>query len=121
MFETQLLVLLTLFLALTLVSVLYFFLCRSLPVGTRIAASAHGFLVALVLPYGLLVDALIRGDAPAFLQVPIALLPLLALVSIGYSVRAYPGSRWIHLVHGVTIVLAWPVVFLGSVAIVGWT
>mgnify|MGYP001822572284 CR=1 FL=1 len=108
-------------LLLVLISVVYFRLGGALILRTRIAASAHASLVAAVLPYGLLIDATTTGNAPASLQLPIALLLLLALVSMAYSIWVFRNKPLLHLAHILTIALAIPLTFIGSVAIVGWT
>ena len=108
-------------LLLVLISVVYFHLGSASSLRTRIAASAHASLVAAVLPYGLLIDATTTGNAPASLQVPIALLLLLALASMAYSIWVLRDTPLLHLAHLITIALGYPLTFLGSIAIVGWT
>jgi hypothetical protein len=103
------------------ISVVFFRQGRASTLRTRIAASAHASLVAAVLPYGLLIDATTTGNAPAFLQLPIALLLLLAVTSMVYSIWVLRDKPLLHLAHLITIVLGVPLTFLGSVAIVGWT
>ena len=108
-------------LLLVLISVVYFRLGSALTPRTRLAASAHASLVAAVLPYGLLIDATTTGNAPAVLQLPIALLLLLAVASMAWSVWVLRDKPLLHLAHLITIALAYPLTFLGSIAIVGWT
>jgi hypothetical protein len=98
-------------LLLVLISVVYFRLGSASSLRTRVAASAHASLVAAVLPYGLLIDATTTGNAAASLLLPIALLLLWVL-------RDKP---LLHLAHLITIALAYPLTFLGAIAIVGWT
>ena len=108
-------------LLLVLISVVYFRLGSASTLRTRIAASAHASLVAAVLPYGLLIDATTTGNAAASLQLPIALLLLLAVASMACSVWVLRDKPLLHLAHLITIALAYPLTFLGSIAIVGWT
>lgn len=108
-------------LLLMLISVAYFRLGGSLAPRTRIAASAHAALVATILPYGLLIDATSTGNASASLQLPIALALILAAASMAFSIWALRDKPFLHLSHLLTIVLAIPLTFIGSVAIVGWT
>ena len=108
-------------LLLVLISVVYFRLGSASSLRTRIAASAHATLVAAVLPYGLLIDATTRGNAAASLQLPIALLLLLAVTSMAYSIWILRNKPLLHLAHLITIALGIPLTFLGSIAIVGWT
>ena len=108
-------------LLLVLISVVYYRLGSASTLRTRIAASAHASLVAAVLPYGLLIDATTTGNAPASLQLPIALLLLLAVASMAYSIWVLRDKPLLHLAHLITIALAYPLTFIGSIAIVGWT
>jgi hypothetical protein len=108
-------------LLLVLISAMYFRLGRGETPRTRVAASSHAFLVAAILPYGLVVDATTRGNAPAVLQLPIFLMLLLALMSMVYSVWVLRDKPFLHLVHLITIALAIPLTFIGAIAIVGWT
>ena len=106
---------------LILISVVYYRLGSALSPRTRIATSAHAALVAAILPYGLLIDATTTGNASASLQLPIALLLILAAASMAFSIWALRDKPFLHLAHLLTIVLAIPLTFIGSVAIVGWT
>lgn len=117
----QIVVLLGLCLVLVLISVVYFRLGKAATLRNRIAASAHALLVAAVLPYGLLVDFATRGHADALAQLPILLLLLLAAASMAYSVWALRSRPLLHLAHLITIALSYPLTFIGSIAIVGWT
>jgi hypothetical protein len=108
-------------LLLVLISVVYFRLGRTVTFRKRVAASAHALLVAAILPYGLLVDVVTRGNADTMAQLPIFLLLVLAAASMVYSVWALRGRPLLHLAHLVTIALAIPLTFLGAIAIVGWT
>jgi hypothetical protein len=108
-------------LLLVLISVVYFRLGSASSLRTRVAASAHASLVAAVLPYGLLIDATTTGNAAASLLLPIALLLLLAVASMAWSVWVLRDKPLLHLAHLITIALAYPLTFLGSIAIVGWT
>lgn len=108
-------------LLLVLISVVFFRQGRALALRTRIAASAHASLVAGVLPYGLLVDATTTGNVSPVLQLPIALLLLLATASIAISIWVFRDKPLLHLFHLITVVLGFPLTFIGSIAIVGWT
>jgi len=108
-------------LLLILISVVYFRLGKTVPFRNRVAASAHALLVGAVLPYGLLVNVLTRGNADPMAQLPIFLLLVLAAASMVYSVWALRDRPLLHLAHLVTIVLAFPLTFIAAVAIVGWT
>lgn len=108
-------------LLLVLISVAYFRLGRAADLRTRIAASAHALLIAAVLPYGLLVDAVKTGEAPVVAQLPLFLLLILAALSMVYSVWIFRDRPLLHLAHLITIALAIPLTFIGAVAIVGWT
>lgn len=103
------------------ISVLFFRLGRTSTLRTRIVASAHALLVAAILPYGLLIDASTTGHAPAFMQLPIALLLILAVASMAYSIWAFRDKPLLLLLHLITITLSFPLTFIGAVAIVGWT
>ncbi len=103
------------------ISVVYFRRGQDTDLRTRIAASAHAALVAAVLPYGLLVDAVEVGEAPVVAQLPIILLLILAALSMAYSVWIYRDRPLLHLAHLITIAMAYPLTFIGTVAIVGWT
>ena len=108
-------------LLLVFISLMYFRLAKASTLRTRIAASVHASLVAAVLPYGLFVDAVTKGEAPLILQLPIFLLLVLAALSMAYSVRVFRTRQLLHLTHLLTIALGIPLTFLGSVAVVGWT
>lgn len=108
-------------LLLVLLSVVYFRLGRAATPRSRVAASAHASLVAAIPPYGLLVDAATTGKAPVAAQLPIYVLLLLAAVSMAYSVWALRDRPLLHLAHLITLALAYPMTFIGAVAIVGWT
>ena len=106
---------------LALISWMYFDLGKSETLRKRVAASAHGLLVAAIVPYGLLVDAVSHGRADPVAQLPILLLLALAAISIVYSVVVLRDRPLVHLTHLVTVGLALPLTFLSAVAIVGWT
>lgn len=106
---------------LVLISVAYFRLGRGKAPRIRIAASSHALLVAAILPYGLIAGATTKGNAPALLQLPIFLLLICAFLSMVYSVWALRDKPFLHLAHLVTIALAYPLTFIGAIAIVGWT
>lgn len=108
-------------LLLVLISAVYFYAAKKLTMRDRLAASAHGLLVAAILPYALFVDAATTGNADEMAQLPIFLLLLLAAASIVYSLWVLRDRPLLHLAHLVTIALAIPLTFLGAVAIVGWT
>jgi hypothetical protein len=103
------------------ISVVYFRLGKSLSPRSRIAASAHAALIALILPYGLMVDAVTTGRPSEFAQIPIFLLLVLAAASIVFSVWTFRDKLLLHLVHLVTVAMAIPLTWFGSVAILGWT
>ena len=117
----EIVILLGFCLVLVLISVVYFRLGQAAPLRNRIAMSAHGLLVAAVLPYGLLVDFATRGNSDSLAQLPILLLLLLAAASMVYSVWALRDKPSLHLVHLITIALGYPLAFIGSIAIIGWT
>ena len=106
---------------LVLISVAYFSLGKALPLRPRVAASAHAALVAVILPYGLAVDAATSGDVSPLVQLPVFLLLLLGAASMVFSLWALRDRPLLHLAHLVTIALAFPLIFIGAVAIVGWT
>ena len=108
-------------LLLLLVSVMYFHVAGSLTLRKRIAASAHAMLVAAILPYGLLVDSVTGGRAGNVAQLPILLLLVSAAASIVYSIWALRDRPLMHLAHLFTVTLAFPLTFIGSIAIGGWT
>ena len=117
----EIVILLGFCLVLVLISVVYFRLGQAAPLRNRIAMSAHGLLVAAVLPYGLLVDFATRGNSDSLAQLPILLLLLLAAASMVYSVWALRDKPFLHLTHLITIVLSYPLAFFGSIAIIGYT
>jgi len=108
-------------LVLVLISVAYFRLGKELPPRIRFAASAHAFLAAAILPYGLTVDAASSGNVSPLVQLPIFLMLLLGAASMAFSVWVFRDKPLLHLAHLVTIVLAIPLTFIGAIAIVGWT
>ncbi len=108
-------------LLLVLISVVYFRFGKTVTLRKRVAASAHALLVGAVLPYGLLVNVVTRGNADTMAQLPIFLLLVLAAASMVYSVWALRDRPLLHLAHLITIALAFPLTFIGAVAIIGWT
>lgn len=103
------------------ISVAYFRLGSAAELRSRVFTSAHALLVAAVLPYGLLVDAVTTGEAPVVAQLPIFLLLILAALSMAYSVWLLRHKPLLHLAHLLTIALAFPLTHLGAIAVVGWT
>ena len=106
---------------LPLISVLFYRRGKALPPRQRLAGSAHALLIGLVVPYGLTVDALKTGEASPVAQLPIFMLLLLGAASMLYSFWAFRTQPVLYLAHLVTIVVAYPAVFLAAVAVVGWT
>ena len=106
---------------LPLISVLFFRRGSSLPMRQRLAASASALLVGLTVPYGLVIDALTTRNPGELYQLPIFACLLLGGASMLYSFWVFRSQPVLYLVHLVTILLAVPVVFIASVAVVGWT
>lgn len=106
---------------LPLISVLFFRRGGLLPLRQRLAGSAHALLVAVTVPYGLVVDALTTSEPAAVYQLPILVSLLLGAASMLYSFWAFRAQPVLFLVHLITIAVAVPAVFVATVAVVGWT
>lgn len=84
------------------ISGIYFLRGRRLTLVRRIAASAHGLLVLLTLPIARVVAA--KQLEPESVTVILAVYgcPLLAIVSMIYSVRALRELGYLHFLHILT-------------------
>ncbi|MFK7916021.1 MAG: hypothetical protein AB8B93_19065 [Pseudomonadales bacterium] len=106
--------------ALSAVSFVHFRLGRDLDPKHRIAASVHGLALALVIVYGLLVEATGLSGSSGLLQVPVLMLLLVCVGSIAYSCWCF-RSRWPYLLlHLLAIVLMMPTMYWVGVTVVGW-
>ena len=103
------------------ISLLFYRRGASLPPRQRLAASAHALLVGLMVPYGLVIDALKTGQPSPAAQLPIFACLILGAASMLYSLWAFRKQPLLYLAHLVTVVVAWPAAFIAAVAIVGWT
>lgn len=85
------------------ISVLFYLRGQQLPLVRRIAASAHGLLVALIL----LIAGVVAANQPVADSVLVVFAlygcPALAILSMIYSMRALREIPYIHLLHLVTI------------------
>ena len=108
-------------LVLPFISFVFFRKGSELALGKRLLASAHGILVALILPYGLAIDGWIRGEPALIFQAPVFLLLLLGAASMLYSIWIFRSRPVLLLAHLVTLAVAVPITFIGLVAVVGWT
>jgi len=103
------------------ISLLFYRRGASLPPRQRLAASAHALLVGLMVPYGLVIDTLKTGEPNPVVQLPILVCLILGAASMLYSLWVFRKQPLLYLAHFVTIVVAWPAVFIASIAVVGWT
>ena len=106
---------------LPLISLLFYRRGASLPPRQRLAASVHALLIGLIMPYGLVIDAFVPGQAHAAMQLPIFVCVVLGAASMLYSFWVFRSQPVLYLAHVVTVVVALPAVFLGAIAITGWT
>ena len=106
---------------LSLVSLVFYRLARNFDWKSRIAVSIHGLALALVIVYGLVVDAVGLTGSSGLLQIPAVLLFLSCAASVVYScVRL--RQRWGYLLlHLVVIILFMPTLYLAGITLVGWT
>jgi len=101
-----------------LVSVVYFRASsRTLPLGQRLAVSAHGIAIT-VLYFGAMFLWMSGLARPAY-GMPFAYLLLIPIVLISYSLWRFRGWRFVHILQFLNLVsIAWTF-FIGSMAVTG--
>ena len=99
------------------VSVVYFRKAALLPMGQRVAVSAHGALLALIYAVAFLVSA--AGAARANLAVPFWSAFTLPVVSVLFALARFSGRKSVHfLLLAVAACAVW-VFFVGTMAVTG--
>ena len=96
---------------LLLVSGIYWYWSRSF------FKSVHGIAILLAFGYAVWVSELTEFGPPLKYYVPMYVLLIAGLSSMLASIKAFPGKKWVHLIHGFTLLSAFLVWFVGSMAI----
>lgn len=96
---------------LMLVSAAYWFNTKS------VAKSAHGVVLILAYVYAVVVSEYTSFGSPGFYHWPLHFLAVTAIVSVIYSLSAFKGEKWVHLVHVGTVVSGFVVWFSGGMEI----
>lgn len=96
---------------LLLVSGIYWYFSRSL------LKSVHGIAILLAFSYAVWVCELTEFDPALKYYVPMYILFIAGLISMLVSFKTFIGKRWVHLIHGFTLLSAFLVWFVGSMAI----
>jgi len=100
------------------ISAVYFLTCsRDLPVGTRLAASAHGVVIAVLYALAMLV-ALSRHSRPE-LGTPFSLLLVVPLLLILAALFLYRGRKLVHLLQVPNLLCLGWTAFIGGMAVTG--
>ncbi|MEO9273850.1 hypothetical protein ABFY09_03240 [Marinomonas sp. 5E14-1] len=94
-----------------LISIAYFYASKS------ILASLHGMLIIAAFLYAAIVSGHTDYGISAEYYWPLNILLLLALASAVYSIREFPGKRWVHLSHLGTCLSGVMIWFVGAMAI----
>jgi len=79
--------------------------------------SAHGIVLFFGLVYAVVISEYTQVGAPDYYNWPLHLILIVGLVSVVFSFRAFQGKKWVHLIHVLTIISAFWVWFIGSMAI----
>lgn len=79
--------------------------------------SAHGALILLAFAYSVIVCEFTEFGPPQSVYVPMHILLVAGLVSIAFSFKAFQGRLWVHVIHVFTLLSAFLVWFIGSMAI----
>ncbi|WP_419811486.1 hypothetical protein [Bacterioplanoides sp.] len=79
--------------------------------------SAHGILILLAFSYAVWVSELTEFGPPFKYYAPMYVLLIAGLASMTFSFKAFIGKKRVHLVHGLTLLSAFLVWFVGSMAI----
>lgn len=69
-----------------------------------ILQSAHGLVALLGFAYAVVACEFTEFGPPDYWYSPIYICFLASIASMIYSLRAFKGKRYVHLVHGITIV-----------------
>lgn len=95
------------------VSTLYWLASRS------ILKSAHGALIlfAFAFAYAVIICEFTEFDPPQSVYIPMHILLVAGLVSIVFSFKAFQDRGWVHIVHVFSLLSAFSVWFVGSMAI----
>ncbi len=96
---------------LLVVSGLYWYSSRSF------LKSAHGISIFLAFSYAVVVSEFTEFAPAILFYIPMWLLLISGLASMAFSFSAFIGKKWVHLVHGITLLSAFLVWFVGSMAI----
>jgi hypothetical protein len=96
---------------LLLVSGIYWYRSRSF------LKSAHGIAILLAFAYAVLISEINEFGPPLIYYVPMYVLLIAGLISILVSIKAFNDKKWVHLIHGLTLLSAFLVWFVGSMAI----
>jgi 4-hydroxybenzoate polyprenyltransferase len=87
------------------------------PLPRRVAASAHGFFIALLHLGALYIAAAqLHGDQYG---TPFFVLCLVAAALIGYSFWAFGGKKQVHWLQAINISWLFGLLFLGGMAVTG--
>lgn len=93
------------------VSTLYWFLSYSF------LKSAHGILIILAFVYALVVCEYTEFGPPLKVYVPMYIFLIAGLASVAFSFKAFNGKSWVHIIHGFSLLSAFLIWLVGSMAI----
>jgi hypothetical protein len=93
------------------VSGLYWFNTKSL------MKSLHGFLILCAFLYAVIISKYTQPIVPIYYYIPLYLLLISGIISIGLSLTAFKNHRWVHIIHSMTLIAAFVIWFIGSMAI----
>lgn len=93
------------------VSTLYWYSSRSF------LKSAHGVLILLAFVYAVVICEYTEFGPPLKVYVPMYILLLAGLASMTFSLKAFHGKKWVHIIHGLSLSSALLIWFVGSMAI----
>lgn len=79
--------------------------------------SSHGFAILIGFGYAVWVCEYTEFGPPSSYYIPLHIFLFIGLVSLAFSFKAFSGRKWVHSIHAVTLVSAFLVWFVGSMAI----
>lgn len=93
------------------VSVIYWVKTKS------ILESIHGLIIFVAFFYAMIFSKFTETDPTSIYDWPFIILILLGVVSAIYSLRGFKDKTWVHLVHFLTLISAFGVLFVGGLTL----
>jgi hypothetical protein len=79
--------------------------------------SAHGLLILISFFYAVVICEYTKFNPPGYYYWPLYALLLFGFASMIFSFRAWPGKKWLHAIHILTVISSFLVWLIGAMAI----